>query len=100
MTSAQMDPNDKKISFLAIEVDPVIATDPKFCKKTDQRLDDTLGTSPTRSPVTNRGSTSKIVKSFWEDLTRVMGSGIGAMLLVQQSHQQPTSTPSAKVRRS
>ena len=32
MAAAQMDPSDKKISVLAMEVEPVTATDPKFCK--------------------------------------------------------------------
>ena len=32
ITEAQMDPSDKKISVLAMEVEPVTATDPKFCK--------------------------------------------------------------------
>ena len=32
MAEAQMDPNDKRISVLAMEVEPVTATDPKFWK--------------------------------------------------------------------
>ena len=30
MTAAQMDPNDKKRVFLAMEVEPVTVTDPNF----------------------------------------------------------------------
>ena len=30
MTAAQMDPNNNKISTLAMEVEPVTVTDPKF----------------------------------------------------------------------
>ena len=41
MAAAQMDPNDKKSSVLAMEAEPVTATDPKFWKWVDQRLDDT-----------------------------------------------------------
>ena len=52
-----MDPNDNRRSFLAIEMETVNATDPKFWKWADQQLDATLGTRPTRSPVTNRGGT-------------------------------------------
>ena len=33
-----MDPNDKKSSVLAMEVNPVTAIDPFFCKWEDQRL--------------------------------------------------------------
>ena len=55
-----MDPNDKKISVLAMKVEPVTVTDPKISEWADQRLDDTLGTSPTRSIVTIRSGTSKI----------------------------------------
>ena len=35
MAVAQMDPSDKKISVLAMEVEPVTATDPKFWKWAD-----------------------------------------------------------------
>ena len=37
-----MDPNDKKISVLDMEVEPVTVTDPQFWKWGDQRLDATL----------------------------------------------------------
>ena len=75
-----MDPNDKKSSVLAMEVEPVTVTDPKFWKWADQRLDATLVTRPTRSPVTDRGGTSQIDQSFWEDLKRLMVSVMGEML--------------------
>ena len=55
-----MDPNDKNISDLSMEVDPVTGIYPKFWKWADHLLDATLGTRPTRSPVTNRGGTSHI----------------------------------------
>ena len=77
MTVAQMDPDEKKISVLAMEVEPVTATDPKFWKWADQILDATLGTRQTRSPVTDRGGTSQIDQSFWENFTRVMVSDMG-----------------------
>ena len=96
MAAAQMDPSDKKSSVLAMEVKPVTGTDPKFWKWEDHILDDKLGTRPTRSPVTDRGGTSHIDKSFWENLTRVMGSGMGEMLQAQQSQQKPTATPSTQ----
>ena len=80
MATSQVEPSDKKSSFLAMEVDPVTSTDPKFWKWVDQRLDATLGTRPTISPVMNRGSTSQIDKYFWGKLTRVMGSDMGEML--------------------
>ena len=53
-----MDPNDKKSSILATEVEPITVIDPKFWKWEDQRLDATLGTRPTRSVVTIGGGTS------------------------------------------
>ena len=68
MAAANMDPNYKKSSVLAMEVDPVIATDPKFWKWADQRLDATLGTRPSRSPVMDRGGTSQIDQYLWETL--------------------------------
>ena len=80
IAGAQMDPNDKKISVLAMKLDPVTATHPKFWKWADQKFDDTLGTRPTRSPVTKIGGTSHIDQSLWENLTKVMGSGIEAIL--------------------
>ena len=79
-----MDPNDKKISILAMEVEPVTVTDPKFWKWEDQRLDATLVTRLTRSVVTRRSGTSQIDQSFWENQTKVMGSSMGAMLQAQQ----------------
>ena len=94
-----MDPGDKNSSVLAMEVGPVTATDQLFLKLEDQRLDDTLVTRPTRFPVMDRGFISRIDKSFQETLTRVMGSGMGAMLQAQQSQQKPTATPSAQARR-
>ena len=99
MAVEQMDPNDKKSSVLAMEVEPVTATDPKFWKWADQRLDATLGTRPTRSVVTRGRGKSQIDKSFWEIVTRVMGNIMGAMLQAQQSQQKPTATPSAQARR-
>ena len=59
-----MDPNNKKISVLAIEVGPVTVTDPKFWKWADQILDATLVTRPTRFLVTRRSGTSHIDKYF------------------------------------
>ena len=82
-----MDPNEKNISVLANEVEPVTAIYPQFWKWEDQILYATLGTSPIRSPFTDRSSTSQVHQSFWENLTRVMGSGVGAMLQSQQSQQ-------------
>ena len=64
MAAAQMDPNDKKSSILAMEVEPVTVTDPKFWKWADQRLDATLGTRPTRSVVTRGSGTSQIEHYF------------------------------------
>ena len=88
-----MDPNNKKISILAMEVEPVTVTDPKFWKWEDRRLDDTLVKRPTRLLVTRGSGTSHIDQSFWENLTNVMGSSMGAMIQKQQSQQQPTATP-------
>ena len=64
MAAAQMDPNGKKISILAMEVEPVTVTDPILWKLADQRLDATLGTRPTTSVVTRRSGTSQIDQSF------------------------------------
>ena len=96
MAAAQMDPNDKKISVLAVEVEPVTITDPKNWKLEDHRLDATLGTRPTRSIVTRRSGTSQIDQSFWENLTRVMVISMGAILQAQQIQHQPTSNPIAQ----
>ena len=65
MAAAQMDPNDKKSIILAMEVEPVTVTDPKFWKWADQILDATLGTRPTRSVLTRGSGTSHIDQSFW-----------------------------------
>ena len=99
MAAAQMDPNDKKISILAMEVEPVIITDLKFWKWADHRLDDTLGTRPTRSVVTRGSGTSHIDQFFGEILTKVMGISMREMLQAQQSQQQPTATPIAQAGR-
>ena len=64
MEAAQMDPNDKKISVLAIEVEPVTVTDPKFWKWAEQRLDAIFVTSPTRYLVTRRSGTSHFDQYF------------------------------------
>ena len=58
MASAQMEPNDKKISVMAMKVEPVTVTVPKFWKWVDQILDATFGTSPTRSIGTRSSGTS------------------------------------------
>ena len=89
----------KKKSVLAMEVKPVTIIDPNVWKWADQRLDATLGTRPTRSVVTRGSGTSKIDQSFWENLTKVMGSRIGAMIHAQQTKQQPTATPIAQAGR-
>ena len=99
MAAAQIDPNDKKISILAMEVEPVTVTDPTFWKWADKRLDATLGTRPKRSVVTRGSGTSPIDESFWKKLTKVMGSNMGAMLQAQQSQQQPTVIPIAQAGR-
>ena len=75
-----------------MEVKPVAITDPMFWKWADQRLDATLGTRPTRYVVTRRSGTSQIDQYFLENLARVIGSGMGAMLQAQQIQQQPTAT--------
>ena len=59
-----MDPNDKKISILAMEVEPVIITDLKFWKWADHRLDATLTTGLKRSVETRGSGTSHIDQSF------------------------------------
>ena len=82
-----------------MEVEPVTVTDPKFWKWADHRLDATLVTRPTRSVVTRGSGTSQIDQSFWEILTKVMGSSMGAMLQAQQIQQQPTDTPIAQAGR-
>ena len=64
MASAQMDPKDQKISILAMEVEPVTVTDPKFWKWADHRLDAALATGPIRSVVTRGSGTSHIYHSF------------------------------------
>ena len=76
-----------KKSILAMEVEPVTITDPKFWKWSDQRLDATLGTRPTRSVFTRRSGTSQINQYFWENLTKVMGSSMGEMLQAQYIQQ-------------
>ena len=99
MTAAQMNPNDKKSSILAMEVEPVTFTDPIFLKWADQILDATLETIPTRSVVTRESGTSQIDQYFWENLTKAMGSIMGGNLQAQKSQQQPTSTPIAQAGR-
>ena len=94
-----MDPNDKKISVLAMEVEPVTFIHTKFWKWEDQRLDHTLVTRPTISIVTRRSGTSQIYQSFWENLTRVMVSNMGTMLQSQKIQQQPTAIPIAQAGR-
>ena len=97
MEAAPIDPNDSNSTVLSMEVDLVTATDPKFWKWADQRLYATLGTSPTRSPVTSRGTTAQIDQSFWENMTKLMGSGTWTMLQAQPSQQIPTATIIAQV---
>ena len=58
MAAAQMDPNNKKRSILAMEVEPVTVTYPKFWKWESQILDATLGTRQTISVVTRVSGTS------------------------------------------
>ena len=99
MAVSQMDPNDKKKSILAMEVEPVTVTDPKFWKWVDQRFDSTLGTRPTISVVTIRSGTSHIDKSFWDKSTKVMGISMGEMLWAQKSQQQNTATPNSQAGR-
>ena len=99
MAAAQIDPNDKKSSILAMQVEPVTVTDPKFWKWADQIFNSTLGTRLTISVVTRGSGTSQVDQSFWENLTKAMGSIIGAMLQAQQIQQQPTVTPIAQAGR-
>ena len=55
-----------------------------------------MGTRPIRSLVTERSGKSQIDQYFWENLTRVVGSGMGGILQEQQSQQQPTATSSSQ----
>ena len=59
-----MYPNDKKSSVLAMEVEPVTVTEPKFWKWEDHILDATLGIRPKISIVMRRSGTSQIDQSF------------------------------------
>ena len=97
VAAAQMEPNNRKICVLVMQVKPVTITEPKCWKWVDQRLDDTLGTRPTRSIVMIRSGTSQIDQSFWENLTRVMGSSMGEMLQSQQIQQKTTAIPISQV---
>ena len=81
-----------------MEVEPVTVTDQTFWKWEDQILDVTLGTMPKRSVVMRRNSTSQIDQSFWENLTKAMGSSMGAMFQAQQRQHQPTVTPIEQAR--
>ena len=76
-----------------MEVEPFVFTDPKKWKWADQILDATLGTRTKIYIVTRRSGTSHIDQYLWENLTGVMGSGMGAMLQAQQSQHQPIATP-------
>ena len=96
MAAENMDPNDKKISVLDMNVEPVTVIDKLFWKWADQILDATFRTRPTRYLVTDIGGTSQIDQSLWENLTRVMVSSMGEMIHAPQIQQQPTSTPSAQ----
>ena len=96
MAEAQMGPNYKKSSVLAMELEPVTITDPKFWKWADQKLDATLVTRPIRYIVTRRSGTSQIGHSFWENLTRVMGISMGKILQARQIQHQPSATSIAK----
>ena len=69
---------------------------PKNWKWEKQKLDATLGTNPEQSSETNRGGTSQMGQLFWENLTKFMGSAIGAMLQEQQIQKHPAETPSAQ----
>ena len=84
-----MDPNDKKISVLAIEVEPVTATDPKFWKWADQRLDSSLGTRSTRSLVMVMSGTSHIDQSLWVNLTRLIYIGMGQCFRHNKANSNP-----------
>ena len=64
-------------------MEPITVTDPKFWKWADQILDATLGTRPIISIFTRRSGTSHIDQSFWENLTRLMGSSVGEMIQTQ-----------------
>ena len=55
-----------------------------------------MRTRPTRSLVIDRGDTSNIDQCFLENLTRVIGSRMGAILQTQHRQQQPTVTPSVQ----
>ena len=72
-----------------MEVEPVIVTDLKFWKWADQRFDSTLGTRPTRYIVTRRSGTSHIDQSLWENLTRVMVSGMGQCFILNKANSNP-----------
>ena len=82
-----------------MEVEPVTITDQNFWKWEDHRLDATLGTRPKLSVVTRGSGTSQIDQSFWEILTKVMGSSMGETLKEQKIQQQPTATPIAQAGR-
>ena len=90
-----MDTNDKNRSVLDMEVEPFTTIEPKCWKLADHRLDSTLVTKPAQSPYTNRVSTAYMDQQFWENLSKVIGSGIGDMIQAQQRNQQTSDTPSA-----
>ena len=60
MAASKIYPKYKKSSVLAIDVEPVTATDTQFWKLEDQLLDATLGTKLAQSPAANRGGTSQM----------------------------------------
>ena len=79
-----------------MEVEPFIVSEQKLWRGEDQRLNDRLVTRPTISVVTRGSGTSQIDQFLWENLKKVMGSSMVAMLQAQQSQQQTTATPIAQ----
>ena len=98
MASAHVYPNKKKSIVLDMELEAFTTTDPIFLEMGRPLFEFNIGKNSARSPGTNKSGTSQMDQSFWENLIKVMGSGIGYMLHEQWSQHQPTATPSAHTR--
>ena len=69
---------DKKSSIMALDVEPVTATDEGFWNWVEHQLDYKLGAKPQNISPAMTGP-SQMNAAFWSDMTKMLGTSIVAL---------------------
>ena len=98
MAAGQLDASDKNTIMLALDVEPVTATDEGFWNWVENQLDATLGKKPLNIAPAAAGP-PQMNAAFWESITKMLGTSIVALQDQHPQQHQPGPTQSVHIGR-